>query len=241
MRYFFTSLCTCFFVFCSAIGFAQEIDDAYVQNILLSQDKKAIQKLLDDGLDVNSRDANGDTLLFYVLTRQLDFDTAQMLIDAGADVNLPSNNGLTLLVFTTSIMREFQIKNKDFPKLNDEMQQAKITEQENFLVSHTAKLLDFLLKNGADVNQDTPQGTALMNAATNDLNIKLVKTLLASGAKVNQKDRLGRTALFYAEAFGSNSISTELLKSGADISIKDDNGQTYLDVSKFDILDSYEN
>ena len=80
-----------------------------------------------------------------------------------------------------------------------------------------------------------------MNASTNNLNINLVKTLLASGAKVNQKDRLGRTALFYAEAFGSNSISTELLKSGADISIKDDNGQTYLDVSKFDILDSYEN
>lgn len=241
MRYFFTSLCTCFFVLSSAIVFAQEIDDAYVQNILLSQDKRAIQKLLDDGLDVNSRDANGDTLLFYVLTRQLDFDTAQMLIDAGADVNLPSNNGLTLLVFTTSILREFQIKNKDFPKLNNEMQQAKIAEQEKFLVSHTAKLLNFLLKNGADVNQDTPQGTALMNASTNDLNIKLVKTLLASGAKVNQKDRLGRTALFYAEAFGSNSISTELLKSGADISIKDDNGQTYLDVSKFDILDSYEN
>ncbi len=240
MRYFFT-LFTCFFFACSTAAFTQEIDDAYVQNILLSQDKEAIQKLIDDGLDVNSRDANGDTLLFFVLTRQLDFDTAQMLVDAGADVNSPSTNGLTLLVFTTSIMREFQITNKDISNLNDETQQAKIAEQEKFLVTHAENLLNFLLKNGADVNQETPQGTALMNAATNDLNLKLVKTLLAAGAKVNQKDSWGRTALFYAAAFGSDNISIELLKSGADININDDNGKNYLDVSKFDILDSFEN
>ena len=92
-----------FFIFSTnAEIVSEDIEDAYVQKILDSGDTSALQKLISEGLDVNSRDAQGDTMLFYLLTHYADFNMAKALINAGADVNLPSNNGLTPLLVATS-------------------------------------------------------------------------------------------------------------------------------------------
>ena len=88
----------------------EDIDDAYVQNILSSQNEKAFDELLAKGLDVNSRDKNGDTMLYYVLTHNKDLFMAKKLIDAGADVNAPSTNGMTPLLVATSKANELQLQ-----------------------------------------------------------------------------------------------------------------------------------
>ena len=231
-----------FFIFsANAEIVSEDIEDAYVQKILDSGDTSALQKLIDEGLDVNSRDAKGDTMLFYLLTHYADFDMAKTLINAGADVNLPSNNGLTPLLVATALAGELQ-KQKiatEPENVTQEIKNAKLKEQTEFLMARSQKLLQLLIDSGADVNQETPRGTPLMSAATSELNLPIVETLLKTGAKVNQRDRFGRTALFYAAAFGCDSMTTFLLKSGADITVLDVEGKSYMDVSAEDITKNY--
>ncbi len=231
-----------FFIFsANAEIVSEDIEDAYVQKILDSGDTSALQKLINEGLDVNSRDAQGDTMLFYLLTHYADFDMAKTLINAGADVNLPSNNGLTPLLVATALAGELQ-KQKiatEPENVPQEIKNAKLKEQTEFLMARSQKLLQLLIDSGADVNQETPRGTPLMSAATSELNLPIVETLLKTGAKVNQRDRFGRTALFYAAAFGCDSMTTFLLKSGADITVLDVEGKSYMDVSAEDITKNY--
>ena len=87
-----------------------------------------------------------------------------------------------------------------------------------------------LIENGADVNQETPFGTPLMNAATDVWNIPLIERLLQAGAAVNQQDQSGRTALFYARLFDCADIETMLIKTGAHTDIIDRYGRTYMDI-----------
>ena len=232
-----------FFTPAHAETVSEDIDDAIVQKILDSGDTAALQKLIDAGLDVNSRDADGNTILFYMLTHYSSLDMAKTLINAGADVNLPSANGLTPLLVATALASELQLSQQPVTaenNLNAEIQQANINEQQKFLLKRSQELLQLLIANGADVNQETPRGTPLMSAATSDLNAPLVKTLIKADANVNQQDRFGRTALFYAAAFGCDTISTMLLKAGADIRIKDNDGHGYMELEKQDIINSYE-
>ena len=243
MKYLF--FCLGLFLLLPNVCFAdeQDIADTYVQKILDSGNVTELQKLIDNGLDVNSRDANGDTMLFYLLTHVADLEAAQILINAGADVNQPSSSGLTPILVATAAAAELQNSlssgtNSDFD-VEQEIAQANMEQQKNFLIQRSLNLLKLLIDNGADINQETPRGTPLMNAATSDLNLPLVELLLQSGAKVNQQDRYGRTALFYAAAFGSENISTTLLKAGADIRISDNDGRSYMEVEKNDITDNY--
>lgn len=232
-----------FFTPAHAETVSEDIDDAIVQKILDSGDTAALQKLIDAGLDVNSRDADGNTILFYMLTHYSSLDMAKTLINAGADVNLPSANGLTPLLVATALASELQLSQQPVTaenNLNAEIQQANFNEQQKFLLKRSQELLQLLIANGADVNQETPRGTPLMSAATSDLNAPLVKTLIKADANVNQQDRFGRTALFYAAAFGCDTISTMLLKAGADIRIKDNDGHGYMELEKQDIINSYE-
>lgn len=211
-----------------------EIDDAYVQKILSSQDEKSFDNLIKQGLDVNSRDEEGNTMLYYVLTHNKDLLMAKKLIEAGADVNAPSANGMTPLVIATSKANELQlqkmmINTMDFEE-QKEIVEAKVNEEIEYEMNRAIAMLQMLIEQGADINQETPLGTPLMSASTSDWNKDMVEILLEKGAKVNQQDKNGRTALFYAQVFDCQQISQMLLAGGADIAIKDNNGKTYLEV-----------
>ena len=163
-------------------------------------------------------------------------EAAKILIDAGADVNAPSaENGVTPLIIATSKAGKLQ---KEAEKLmankRNSAVEAKLKKGIAVQMTKARKMLQMLVDKGADVDQETPYGTPLMNAATNAWNVELIEILLKSGAQINLRDRNGRTALFYAEVFGGNNISTMLLKSGANVDIKDMNGKTYMEVTRED-------
>ena len=216
----------------------EDIDDAYVQNILSSQNEKAFDELLAKGLDVNSRDKNGDTMLYYVLTHNKDLFMAKKLIDAGADVNAPSTNGMTPLLVATSKANELQLQKMMLNSMDFEEQKeivdAKINEEIEYEMNRAIAMLQMLIEQGADINQETPLGTPLMSASTSDWNTDMVDILLQKGAKVNQQDKNVRTALFYAQVFDSQKVITLLLKAGADVTITDHNGKTYMDTESVD-------
>lgn len=238
MKYFCILLMT-FSLFYSAKSYSAAIDGEILKITVENDNFPAMDSFIEQGANLNLRDENGNTALYTALIGN-HLKMAKKLIKAGADVNAPSaENGKTPLIIATS--RANQIKDE----VENIMQQTKkneITEAFNLnlqkQVKHqmniARKILLMLINNGADVNQETPLGTPLMNACTNSWNIDIIDILLKEGAQVNQRDRNGRTALFYGELFGGNKISTKLLSVGADIDIKDINGKTYLEVTKED-------
>ena len=221
----FLALMFAFFSLGNVFAAENEIDDAFVQKILTSQDEKAFDDLVAQGLDVNSRDEEGNTMLYYVLTHNKDLFMAKKLIEAGADVNAPSANGMTPILIATSKANELQlqkmmINTMDFDE-QKEIVEAKINEEIEFEMNRAIAMLQMLIDKGADINQETPLGTPLMSASTSDWNKDMVEILLEKGAKVNQQDKNGRTALFYAQVFDCQQITQILLANGADIAIKD--------------------
>lgn len=218
-----------------------EIDDSFVQNILKSNDTKALEDLIAAGLDVNSRDDKGDTMLYYTLVNNDNLLMARKLIDAGADVNAPSSSGMTPILVATSKANELQLQKMMLNTMDFEEQKeivnARISEEIEYEMNRAIAMLQMLIEQGADVNQETPLGTPLMSAATSDWNLDIIEILLKNGAKVNQQDKNGRTAMFYAQVFDCQEVMTLLLKAGADINIRDNNGKTYMDVEASNFIE----
>ncbi len=204
-------------------------------------DAAAMQKMISAGLLLNERDENGYTPLYHTLTANDDLAVSQLLIDAGADVNLPSANGMTPLVVATSRANELRLQQLLAEKLSatsaKKLSQVQLEDWITYQMGRAEKMLEILLKAGADIDQETPMGTPLMNAATNIWNAKIIDMLLVAGADVNRRDRNGRTALFYAHLFENSDIEMQLIKAGADINIRDKNGRLYVDIEKADFAD----
>lgn len=211
----------CLFAWFSVFN-ASASDLSRAEKVVSSGNAGLLDKMVADGLDVNARDRNGDTLLFYALTATPDLTMAQKLVDAGADADFPSYSGLTPLVLAASVA----------PALDKKRHSGEgLTRYEKFQVQHAEAMVKFLLSAGADPDKETPYGTPLMKAATSDLNAGMVRLLLNAGADVNKRDMHGRTALFYAAAFGCDNILTVLLKAGADITVADEDGKSYMDAT----------
>ncbi|MEE6207696.1 MAG: ankyrin repeat domain-containing protein [Alphaproteobacteria bacterium] len=213
-----------------------------VAGILRSNDKETLKKLLDEGLDVNQRDDEGDTMLVFTLANNDNLEMAKILLEAGADVNAPSQrDGITPLLVATSMANEVQKQTIKIYGSPDSINQSKIVgdnliENIQAQMEYAAAIVKLLIEYGVDVDRETPYGTPLMNASTNEWNANIIDMLLKAGADVNKKDRNGRTALFYASAYNCNNILSQLMAADADIDVKDAFGKTYMEAEKQDLV-----
>ena len=95
------------------------------------------------------------------------------------------------------------------------------------------KLLNILIRYGADVNkQCNNNSTPLMYAVEND-NYDSIQILLENGANIDLADIDGNTALHYATVNSSFETVRYLISSGADINLVNNNGNTVLGIAQF--------
>lgn len=200
---------------------------------------EALEELKKQNFDFNAQDSNGNTPLFYLLTRNRNLETAIKAIELGADINAPTKSGILPINIPTSKANELQLQIIMMQAmgldLNDPEVQEKVQEKLFHEMERMFQMAQMLIANGADVNREGALGTPLMNAATNAWNYEIAKMLIEKGADVNARDKNGKTALFYAAAGNSDDIAMLLLKSGADADIKDNNGKTYLEIERLHI------
>lgn len=202
-------------------------------------DVSSIEELKEQYFDFNTKDEHGNSVLYYLLSRNPNLEAAAKAIEYGADVNEPAANGILPLNIATSRANELQLqimmmKTMGLDVNNPEIQD-KLKENLFHAMNHTIDMAKMLIDKGADINKESPLGTPLMNAATNAWNLEIVDMLLKSGADVNKQDKDGKTALFYAASSGNDDIVMLLLQSGADADIKDKEGKTYLEIERIDI------
>ena len=215
-----------------------------LKTALLAEDQTELPQLLENADDINARDENGETLVLFAIKKHRSRRKLQMLINAGADINAPSSeSGMTPLVYLTLtaegvqkfMERKLAADSKSYSTVEKQIFEAKLRERAAKEMIYATKMIKFLIDNGVNLNQNTPQGTALMLASKSEWNKAIIDTLLQGGADVNQVDRNGRSALFYAAAFGGNDVVVQLLAADADTEIKDHDGKTYMEIEAKDM------
>ncbi len=180
---------------------------------------KLVQRLLNQGVDVNVSSEYGDTPLRLSFEQDY-FDPelsnliVRMLIAAGTDINETYNetyDGTPLLCF--------QVLEAEARRFSDDHY-----EEKWWLI------IQCLLRNGVDVNKVTLNGDSALNLTCGLSNeyhrIMLIETLLQEDADPNISNREGQTALMH-DQLGSAEVH-ELVAWGADLGAVDALGRSAL-------------
>ena len=201
----------------------------------------AVRLLLDQGADVNAKNAAGATPLMWAAT---DLAKVRLLVERGADVKVASNLGHTALELaamsdgSAEIVRLLLARGAD-PKAVDKGNMSVLAAA---AVGNDAGSVGQLIDAGADVNAVDIGGFAPLAYAAQNGNLEAVKLLVARGANVNVTSappgglpvkngiiQLGQfTPLLLASTFGPLDVVKTLITAGANVNVKDARGMTPL-------------
>ncbi len=190
-------------------------------NILTAADSGnmgAVDKAISRGDDVNKRDGNGNTPLILA-SKHGDFAIVKKLVIRGANIKTKNNDGYNaLLALSNYTMKYSPVAEKGKQK----------SEPIPIATEGHLRTAEYLIQNGANVNEMTNDGnTALILAA--DLNkVKLVELLLSKGADVNARNQQGDSALIVASTKGYRELVCPLIRKGANTDMQDNQGKTAL-------------
>lgn len=90
------------------------------------------------------------------------------------------------------------------------------------------KVMNLLIKSGADVEEPTACGLRCIHLASNYIKEKALELLIEKGCEVDATDAAGNTALHWACRRGVNLLVKPLLGAGADLEAKNKAGATPL-------------
>jgi ankyrin repeat protein len=143
---------------------------------------EVVRDLLSKGADVNTKDANGLTVL-TIAAKKGHVDVVKLLLDQGASVNAKDNEGVSVLMYT-SANGDRDIAVMLIKKGADVNARYLGATALMFATEQNAKdLVSMLIKNKASVNLvDDEGGTALTIAVCND-QPDIISMLKKSGAK----------------------------------------------------------
>jgi len=184
-------------------------------------DKRTVLTLLQQGADINTRNAQGRTPLM-IATYQHNSDMVKTLLQAGADVNIRDNNKENPLLHSAAqgwldIVRLAIEAHADTSLTNRFGGISLIPASER---GHVEIVRELLTRTGINVNHVNNLGwTALLEAIIlsngGKAHQQIVQMLVDHGADVNLADGDGVTPLQHARQRGFSEIEHILLQAGA--------------------------
>lgn len=198
------------------------------------RDIAIIELLLDKGADINRRDQNKTTALHMYVGHareylpekeeaEEDIGIVKLLMARGASVETKSKWGGSPI--ETAMWHS-----------RPDLVETLLTGVKNITIHQAAytgrwERIEFLLNNGADINQRDEKGrTALYHAACMANQLDIVKRLLARGADIT----LGwedDTPLYGAVCYSHYEVAKVLIDSGADVNVQVHEGMTPLHIA----------
>ncbi|XP_035914378.1 protein phosphatase 1 regulatory subunit 12A isoform X13 [Anopheles stephensi] len=97
--------------------------------------------------------------------------------------------------------------------------------------------VEWLLKNGADIDTANVDGLTALHQACIDDNLDMVEFLVQKGADVNRKDNEGWTPLHATASCGFLSIARYLIENGADLASINSDGELAVDLASSDAME----
>ena len=191
-------------------AYAGLLDDL-VKSIENSDNEQA-RVLLQKGLDVNSTDQQGNTLLMLAARTGND-ELVDHLIKLRARVSSRNRYGDSALMLAAMGGHE---------KVVRRLLQAKApiihsgwTPLIYAAFQGHGGIVDMLVERGADLDAQAPNGMTALIAAARNGHKPAVRSLLEAGAGLNLRDSNGRTAVGWAKATGNTDIAEQLTGLGA--------------------------
>ncbi len=228
--------------------------EALLHNVAQKGCKKAVELLIEKGLDVNAPDKYGETPLYCAVAHK---EIVELLIEKGANINGSHKDGETLLhraagqgskdVVELLIEKGLDVnaRDKDGKTPLDIAVEQNKKEIVEFLwgkglkpdvtaLLHSAVLkghndvAEFLIEKEVKLNDSIIDGRTIFHNAVTGGNTGLVKLLIEKGARVNTVDMSGKTPLHSAVNGGNYNIVKLLIKKGAHVNVSDLDGKTPL-------------
>ncbi len=184
---------------------------------------ESMKLLIDAGADSKFKMKNGMSILHYATWRSNCAECVQLLVDDGADVNAKDNNGETpltiMMTASTAKSRAETVvytvngyKAGGITVMPDKYMNPKESDWDN-----PDKLIEILVKAGADVNASNAVGTTPLITAAYFNKVALMEMLIEAGADISKKEKTGVSAMSYAARNGNMEAMDLLLEKGADI------------------------
>jgi len=195
-----------------------------------------IFKFLVKYLDIDMRDSNGNTLLYYAILKD-DIETIEYLINSGADINFKYKIGKSALDLAISKGYRFLdifLQNKinialNIPNMQGETPLISIIKSTKYNVEEKRHIIKKLIKKGANVNFiDRDENTPLVYAIQMR-SLAIIKLLIENGANINHLIKSSYiTVLMKAIGLGEIDIVKYLVECNANINFKNEFGNTPL-------------
>lgn len=179
-------------------------------------DLPRVQKLVEEGVDVNLRDSLGTTALMKAC-HQRHFSIVETLVSHGANLDLQDHDGMTALMVALQsrccpIVFYLMDKGANIHLKNKHQETA--LHYACFYI-HNMKVVRSLIKKGADIHARDINGVTPLISACDGNYLATIRYLVKKGAEINVKDTTGNTPLMYASQEGCTRIVKFLIKKGA--------------------------
>jgi serine/threonine-protein phosphatase 6 regulatory ankyrin repeat subunit B len=192
--------------------------DARIVAAAKAQDRAAVQALLKERADVNTRAADGSTALHWA-AHWSNVDLLDLLLKARADVNAVNDHGVTPLILACENANPAAVERLLAAGADVNRAQTNgLTPLITAARTGNLEVIKALLARGADVNAaiaETGQ-TALM-WATAEEHHDVMRTLIEGGANAHAKSTLAFTPLLFAARNGDIEAAKLLLDAGVNV------------------------
>jgi len=187
-----------------------------------------IRSLLNEGIDIDTRNNNGETPL-HVAARKGHLKVVELLLTKGAELDARNKYSMTpthraAYAGHVEVVKLLLSKGADVnAKGNNAITPLYFAAQQGNI-----DIAELFLANGADVDVKDKRGLTPLFAAALNGHQEVAEFLLANGANANAKNDEGWTPLYPAAQEGHIEMMKLLFANGADANEKDKNSQTPL-------------
>ena len=182
-----------------------------MEEALISGDTPWAIQLINRGMDVNSVDALGNTLLMQTVQRS-NMDFFDYLLKRRARINSRNRNGETALSLAA-----YKGKLPFVKRLVEAGADVNLYGWPPLIYASFnghAAVVDYLLKKGAEVNATTANGSTALLFAARFGHLEVVELLLQNNADPNLANERGATAIDWALKTENTDIADLLRKAG---------------------------
>lgn len=187
-----------------------------------------VQKLIDSGVDISSRDENGRTMLFD-LARKKRIESIRLLVKNGININLEDKYGKTVLSEAVHkndgvLIRFLLDAGADVNYINSSGR----TILQDVALEGNHKVFKILLSHNPDLNIKDKYGRTVLFDAIQGGNLDIIRDILNYIDDPDIIDDNGQSALFYAVLMDNSEIAKFLMSYGLDVNLNDNNRQNIL-------------